>query len=110
MAGGPGGSECGAAGHRRPARLTVASAETGRSTSFLGSGSCGWTENDTFRSNQVREGYITRDRALELAESENAVRWDRIREYLELVGVSLDEAKVAVDTLSDRARRRYAGR
>ena len=70
----------------------------------------GFTENDTFRSNQVREGYITRDRALELAESENAVRWDRIREYLELVGVSLDEAKVAVDALSDRARRRYAGR
>lgn len=59
----------------------------------------GFTENDTFRSNQVREGYIDRDRALEQAAIENEVRWERVEEYLDLVGVSLDEARSGVEQL-----------
>jgi len=59
----------------------------------------GFTENDTFRSNQVREGFITRDRALELVHRENQVRWERIEEYLDLVDVSLEEAKDGIDRL-----------
>lgn len=59
----------------------------------------GFTENDTFRSNQIREREITRERALELVAAENSVRWDRIQEYLDLVGVTMHDAKDGVSRL-----------
>jgi len=47
----------------------------------------GFTEHDTFRSNQVREGQITRERALELVEDENQPRYQNIRWYLDTLGM-----------------------
>lgn len=41
----------------------------------------GFTENDTFRSNQVREGIITRAQALRLAERDNFPRFKSINWY-----------------------------
>ena len=41
----------------------------------------GFTENDTFRSNQIREGLITREEALKKIEIENQPRWDSIQWY-----------------------------
>ena len=38
----------------------------------------GFTEHDTFRSNQVREGVITRKKALELVNEENRPRYENI--------------------------------
>lgn len=52
----------------------------------------GFTENDALRSNQIREGMITRGKALRAIEQENAPRPDAIREYLDMVGVDCDPA------------------
>jgi hypothetical protein len=46
----------------------------------------GFTEHDTFRSNQIREGDLTRDEALELVNSENAPRYANIKWYLDTIG------------------------
>lgn len=46
----------------------------------------GFTEHDTFRSNQVREGDMTREQALELVEQENVPRYPNIKWYLDILG------------------------
>ncbi|MBT7952332.1 MAG: glucosamine 6-phosphate synthetase [Gammaproteobacteria bacterium] len=52
----------------------------------------GFTEHDTFRSNQIREGDLTREEALELALDENRPRYPNIKWYLDAVGVDFKEA------------------
>lgn len=52
----------------------------------------GFTEHDTFRSNQIREGQITRDDALRLVEDENRPRYPNIRWYLDAVGINFRDA------------------
>lgn len=47
----------------------------------------GFSENDTFRSNQIREGMIDRDTALKLCEIDNIPRYETIRWYLEIIGL-----------------------
>lgn len=47
----------------------------------------GFTEHDTFRSNQIREGEITREKALELVADENQPRYENIRWYLDLLNM-----------------------
>ena len=47
----------------------------------------GFTEHDTFRSNQVREGEISREKALELVKVENRPRYQNIKWYLDAVGL-----------------------
>lgn len=51
----------------------------------------GFTENDTFRSNQIREGMILRDEALKKVNIENEVRYETMRWYLEIIGVDFTE-------------------
>ena len=43
----------------------------------------GFTEHDTFRSNQIREGQIDRQAALTLVREENKPRYQNIRWYLD---------------------------
>lgn len=50
----------------------------------------GFTENDTFRSNQIREGLISREKALKIIEEENRPRYENIKWYLEIVGVEFE--------------------
>jgi hypothetical protein len=45
----------------------------------------GFSENDTFRSNQIREGSITRSEALELVYKENIPRYNSLKWYLEII-------------------------
>ncbi|MCR9014774.1 hypothetical protein [Aquiflexum gelatinilyticum] len=52
----------------------------------------GFSEVDTFRSNQIREGMITREDALKLVYEENKPRFETIRWYLEIVGIDFQEA------------------
>ncbi len=52
----------------------------------------GFTEHDTFRSNQIREGEITRDRALAMVEDENRPRYPNIKWYLDAVDVDYEKA------------------
>ena len=69
----------------------------------------GFTENDTFRSNQIREGAITRERALELVAVENEPRWESLQWYAGTIGFSLDDALqviAAMPRLWERNERR----
>lgn len=47
----------------------------------------GFTEHDTFRSNQIREGDLTREEALALVEDENRPRYPNIKWYLDAIGM-----------------------
>mgnify|MGYP003585412502 CR=1 FL=1 len=51
----------------------------------------GFTEHDTFRSNQIREGQKTREEALALVEDENRPRYQNIRWYLDVLGMNFAE-------------------
>lgn len=51
----------------------------------------GFSENDTFRSNQIREGMITREQAIRLLEEDNKPRYETLRWYLEIVGLDFAE-------------------
>lgn len=50
----------------------------------------GFTEHDTFRSNQIREGQLTRDEALLLVEDENRPRYQNIRWYLDALSMDFE--------------------
>jgi glutamine---fructose-6-phosphate transaminase (isomerizing) len=51
----------------------------------------GFSEHDTFRSNQIREGMISRERALALVEEENQPRPLNLKWYLDAVGMDCKE-------------------
>lgn len=59
----------------------------------------GFTEHDTFRSNQIREGQISREEALELVKDENQPRYQNIRWYLDAVGIDFEEAIKVVNKI-----------
>ncbi len=59
----------------------------------------GFTEHDTFRSNQIREGDLTREEALALVEDENRPRYPNIKWYLDAVGVDFAEAIKVVNAI-----------
>lgn len=59
----------------------------------------GFTEHDTFRSNQIREGDLTRAEALEMVEEENTPRYPNIKWYLDAVGVDFKEAIQVVNAI-----------
>jgi len=50
----------------------------------------GFTENDTFRSNQIREGVLSREEALKLSEMENLPRWNAIKWYCDTIGINFE--------------------
>ncbi|MFK8068039.1 MAG: hypothetical protein AB8D52_07330 [Gammaproteobacteria bacterium] len=52
----------------------------------------GFSEHDTFRSNQIREGMITRKEALSLIEEENQPRVESFKWYCDTVGIDAIEA------------------
>jgi glutamine---fructose-6-phosphate transaminase (isomerizing) len=47
----------------------------------------GFTENDTFRSEQIRRGLLPRDQALAMVEQENRPRYETIKWYLSIIGL-----------------------
>ena len=51
---------------------------------------CGFSENDTFRSNQIRSGLISRQKALDLVYEENKPRYNSLKWYLEIVGLDFE--------------------
>lgn len=61
----------------------------------------GFTEHDTFRSNQVREGDLTREEALRIVEEENTPRYPNLKWYLDVVGVDFTHA---VETINRTPR------
>jgi hypothetical protein len=59
----------------------------------------GFTEHDTFRSNQIREGQITREEALKLVQDENRPRNQNIRWYLDTLGMDFSEVINVVNNI-----------
>ncbi len=59
----------------------------------------GFTEHDTFRSNQIREGQMDRVEALRLVEDENRPRYPNIRWYLDTIGIDFSEAIKVVNSI-----------
>ena len=52
----------------------------------------GFTENDTLRSNQIREGMLDRGTALELVYQDNQPRFDAMRWYFDVIHVNMADA------------------
>jgi glucosamine--fructose-6-phosphate aminotransferase (isomerizing) len=59
----------------------------------------GFTEHDTFRSNQIREGQLTREEALALVEIENMPRYQNIRWYLDAIGLDFERVIKIVNSI-----------
>jgi len=59
----------------------------------------GFSEHDTFRSNQIREGQLTREEALVLIEDENRPRYQNIRWYLDAVGLDFKETVTVINKI-----------
>lgn len=50
----------------------------------------GFSEFDTFRSNQIREGMITREEGMKMIETENYPRYDTMKWYFDIVNVDFE--------------------
>jgi glucosamine--fructose-6-phosphate aminotransferase (isomerizing) len=61
----------------------------------------GFTEYDTFRSNQIREGQITREEALAFVTEENRPRYQNIKWYLDAIGMDFIEV---IDIINKASR------
>lgn len=59
----------------------------------------GFTEHDTFRSNQVREGDLSREQALAMVEDENRPRYPNIKWYLDALGMDFAEVIRVVNAI-----------
>lgn len=59
----------------------------------------GFTEHDTFRSNQIREGQVTREEALKLVADENRPRYQNIRWYLDTLGMDFAEVVKVINKI-----------
>lgn len=66
----------------------------------------GITENDTFRSNQIREGMLTRAQALALSEQENQPRYESMQWYCDVIGIDFEQAIKRINA----AARLYGGK
>ena len=59
----------------------------------------GFTEHDTFLSNQIRDGAIDRAKAIEIARANNQPRYETIREYSHQIGFDCDHALHVINTM-----------
>lgn len=59
----------------------------------------GFTENDCFRSNQILEGIISRENALNLVEHENKPRYDSLKWYCDSIAIDLEEAIKIINSI-----------
>ena len=59
----------------------------------------GFTEHDTFRSNQIREGQISRDEALNLVQDENKPRYPNLQWYLDTIGLDFESVISRINSL-----------
>ncbi len=59
----------------------------------------GFTEHDTFRSNQIREGELSREAALTLVADENRPRYPNIKWYLDAIGLDFTEVIESVNRI-----------
>ena len=60
----------------------------------------GFTEHDTFRSNQVREGALSREEALTLVVDENKPRYENIKWYLDTLDLNFSDVIKIVNNIT----------
>jgi asparagine synthetase B (glutamine-hydrolysing) len=59
----------------------------------------GFSEFDNFRSNQIREGLLTREKALELIKEDNKPRLEMLLEFGQLIGFNLEEVLLKINSI-----------
>ena len=59
----------------------------------------GFTEHDTFRSNQIREGQLSREKALILVEDENQPRYANIKWYLDTINLDFYDTLKVINSI-----------
>jgi len=59
----------------------------------------GFSENDTLRSNQIREGLITRDEAIQKSINENYPRWDSIKWYCDTISIDFEKTIKRINSI-----------
>lgn len=59
----------------------------------------GFSEFDNFRSNQIREGLITRQEALELIKEDNRPRIEVLQDFSQLIGFNLEEVLLKINDI-----------
>jgi hypothetical protein len=59
----------------------------------------GFSEFDTFRSNQIREGQMTREHARDIARRENQPRFESIRWYCDTIGIDFEDAVSRINAM-----------
>jgi hypothetical protein len=67
----------------------------------------GFSEFDNFRSNQIREGLMTREKAIELLKEDNKPRIAMLKDFSQLVGFNLEDVLLKINmipTMYDKKR------
>lgn len=59
----------------------------------------GFSEHDTFRSNQIREGVLAREEGMKLIMEENRPRYATIKWYLDIIGMDYGEVISKVNSI-----------
>jgi len=59
----------------------------------------GFSEFDTFRSNQIREGIISRSEAMYLINNENIPRYESFKWYLEIIGLDFKNTVKKINSI-----------
>ena len=59
----------------------------------------GFSEYDNFRSNQIREGLLSRKEALNLVEEDNKPRYDTLKNFSEIIGFNLDNVLSKISSI-----------
>ncbi len=65
----------------------------------------GFTEHDTFRSNQIREGDLSRDEALRLVDDENLPRYPNLKWYLDAVNIDFSNTIKIINSIKKSLNR-----
>ena len=59
----------------------------------------GFTEVDTFRSNQIRDGVLSREDALRKTKLENKPQWENLKAYLDLINLDFTEIMPVIENM-----------
>ena len=59
----------------------------------------GFSEFDNFRSNQIREGILNREEALELCRQDNKIKYDTLKNFSDVIGFNLDNVLSKISCL-----------
>lgn len=68
-------------------------------TNYIYHAVAGFTEFDNYRSNQIREGMLTRDEALILVKQDNEPKMELLKYFASVVGLNLDDTLCRINNI-----------